>query len=383
MVNLKGKLVGVCAATAAFVATLLILGCSMEFPSEDPAPASNSDRERDARLERPQPTPAEIIGLAQDAADAEEPGAAAATTVPVAHSALPPAATPDEDVAQQDSETTELPQDICGRNPELQWAIIERLKISSCQVINASELFRLRELRVQTEVPLQAGDFADIPNLTELEVRSTQPLPADVFVGLDGLRRLSITLYPSQSVDNALAGNISMIEPHTFSGLGSLQSLNVTVGEHGYIDLRAQSLAGLAGVQKLELNQVRSVGVGAFANLPELKYLNLKALRLRNESTGEYLAEQKLGQKVFSKLPALKGVSLSNFELSPTTDFFSPAVLCELPSFASLGFDELEAVTIGGQPAEVLQTWDWDEDNCLVEVGSNIVKVEKPDDWDG
>ena len=388
MVNLERDSVRLCKVLALLGVIIWFLGCSSEIPTSTPAPVDTATPQSTATLATSESSPTPIMQTSQGSDDSWKPRTLAAPAVPISDSPMLPFATPDVNIVLQQGEkmapsvfpdvtpTPESVQDICARNPELQWAIIEKLKISSCQVINASELFRMRKLAVVTSVPPQPGDFADMPNLLQLEVTSEHPLPSNVFVGLSGLRRLSIKLGSNQSEPT------SMIEPHTFAGLENLQSLNVTVEEQRYIDLKAQTLAGLGSLQQLGLNQVRSVGVGALVELPVLKVLELEALRLWDEVTGEYLPEQKLGGSAFSQLPALESLSLRNFELSPTMDFYSPTVLCNLPTFGSLGFDELEAVTIGGQPAEVLQEWDWDEDNCLVEVGNTIVKVDKPDDWD-
>lgn len=58
---------------------------------------------------------------------------------------------------------------ICGRTPEVQDAIIEQLKLRSCQLITEPELFRIRALGIKG-VDLKAGDFAGLLNLESLKV---------------------------------------------------------------------------------------------------------------------------------------------------------------------------------------------------------------------
>ena len=86
---------------------------------------------------------------------------------------------------------------ICGRTPEVQERLLDALVIDSCQVINADELYRLREFSVGART-VAPGDFADMPNLRVLTLRfqTWNPdevgLPAGIFEGLTSLETLNI-----------------------------------------------------------------------------------------------------------------------------------------------------------------------------------------------
>ena len=69
---------------------------------------------------------------------------------------------------------TDLPREIadsgiCDRTPEIQEKLIEMLQIRACQVINAAELYRVREFSASAQ-SLKVGDFDDFPNLLSLSI---------------------------------------------------------------------------------------------------------------------------------------------------------------------------------------------------------------------
>ena len=302
--------------------------------------------------------------------------AATATQAPTA--TLVAAATQVRPTPQQSTPELETDDGICWRNPEVQEAIIERLKIQSCQIINAGELFRLRELQVDTAAPLQPGDFADMPNLLSLEVRIREPLPPGVFVGLDGLENLLIQAfnlnYPLK--EEEMSG---LVMPKAFDGLGNLKSLRIGGGSATPALLEPGTLDGLEQLETLRVNGVIDIKSGAFDSLPALQELRLSALRIPDPNTGE--SERPiLPRGTFKALPALQEVDLESFDRPETLDFYNPEVVCNLARsgrFLYWYWNELP-ITVAGEPAEVLQSWDSD-DNCLVEVGDTIVKLEQPD----
>ena len=59
---------------------------------------------------------------------------------------------------------------ICGRTPEVQQAIIEKLRIASCRLITEHELYRIRGLPEIRAPELRAGDFTGLVNLNSLSV---------------------------------------------------------------------------------------------------------------------------------------------------------------------------------------------------------------------
>ena len=86
---------------------------------------------------------------------------------------------------------------ICDRSPEVQNAIIYALQIPSCKLIDADELFRVREIGSLGRLrSVQAHDFAELPNLLELSVSicGPGPLPNGLFDDLVNLERLYLTV---------------------------------------------------------------------------------------------------------------------------------------------------------------------------------------------
>ena len=58
----------------------------------------------------------------------------------------------------------------------MQEQIIEDLRISSCQLINEAELYRVREFGVETR-EVRPGDFDHMPNLEILHIAGLREFP--------------------------------------------------------------------------------------------------------------------------------------------------------------------------------------------------------------
>ena len=108
-----------------------------------------------------------------------------------------PAETPDP---TKQPPPTDLPREIsgsgiCGRTPEIQEKLIEMLKIRSCQVINAAELYRVREFSASAQ-SFKPGDFDDLPNLLSLSIwlgqEKANTLEPGIFQDLHSLHSLKI-----------------------------------------------------------------------------------------------------------------------------------------------------------------------------------------------
>ena len=118
---------------------------------------------------------------------------------------------------------------ICGRSPMIQIVLIDRLKISSCQLITAHELFRVIDLPdLQFDSSPQPGDFAGLVNVKELsvEIRRGSDLPSDAFVGLEGLGTLRVELN-GKSENDGTERSDGRIEPGVFRGLSSIRTLEL------------------------------------------------------------------------------------------------------------------------------------------------------------
>lgn len=159
---------------------------------------------------------------------------------------------------------------ICGRTPEVQQAIIDRLQIPSCQLITTAELYRIRDLGEIRVPELRAGDFYGLVNLYELKIRlwgadQQQPptIPDGAFEG-SRIRSLEIGSRSSSNTcvdieDGAFDGaHIEVL--HVCLAAGLAGTLNLPASLHGLV------LTG--DLTKLDWQIFRAV--------PELQEVSLK-----------------------------------------------------------------------------------------------------------
>ena len=159
-----------------------------------------------------------------------------------------PAETPDP---TKQPPPTDLPREIadsgiCGRTPEIQKKLIEMLQIRSCQVINAAELYRVREFSASAQ-SFKPGDFDDLPNLLEL----------------------SISMYQEDST----------LEPGIFQDLHSLHSLVINSGSTPTIRLHKDTFQGLNNLIVLDIDYVEHLSEEALDHMQQLKQLNISYLK--------------------------------------------------------------------------------------------------------
>ena len=119
-----------------------------------------------------------------------------------------------------------IKNNICWRTPEVQDRIIQDLSIPSCQIINESELFRIRNLRLETP-SVKPGDFDHMPNLQGLRIHRLRELPPDeTFTGLPNLQELVIEITPDGWQKDKKPDSLT-ITPGTFTGLEGLERLDI------------------------------------------------------------------------------------------------------------------------------------------------------------
>ena len=118
-----------------------------------------------------------------------------------------------------------IKNNICWRTPEVQDQIIQNLGIPSCQLINESELFRIRNLGLETPT-VKPGDFDHLPNLQGLRIHKLRELPPEeTFTGLPNLQELVIRI--NQDGWEGKKPNSLTISEGTFTGLENLERLNI------------------------------------------------------------------------------------------------------------------------------------------------------------
>ena len=202
---------------------------------------------------------------------------------------------------------------ICGRTPEVQVAIIRELAVEgprmSCGAIDASELYRLRTLRVDADY-LLPGDFLDLVNLRELDavVAGRFPLAPGVFAGMPSLRRLDLTVERRDGAPGSVPG---LLAPGVFGELEGLEHLGLRgrrarVGFH----LDRRSLRGLDGLVELRVDSVAVIFHNALSDMSELRRVRLNAVY-----TPPHLRDQRpvLPPGLFAPLPGLEHIHVRHF----------------------------------------------------------------------
>ena len=196
---------------------------------------------------------------------------------------------------------------ICSRSPEVQEVLIRRLSIAACSAISPGELFRIRELSIESR-SFTPGDFADMPNLQYLRLGGVETLPAGVFSGLSSLQGLELE-------NNALTS----LPQGVFAGLSNLE----------YLDLSNNRLAALPS--------------GVFAGLGKLKALDLDNNRWWDDKNDEYQGLKLLRSGIFDDLTSLEALSLQSNAFTT------------IPSGAFKRLPSLRSLHLGDNPGETFE----------------------------
>ena len=183
---------------------------------------------------------------------------------------------------------------ICGRSPEVQYAILERLGTTLCQATTVPELFRITgEFGLQLDT-VRAGDFQGLVNVQRLEVGANGVEPGG-FTGLQNLKELELTLLASTGIST-----------ESFSGLESLESLTLEISSP-------------------DREEPETAPLPPFPSMPSLK--NLRATGIHNPENDQ------LPGGVFKELPNLESVEMSVHYIGTVNDwggsFRIPAELFE------------------------------------------------------
>ena len=260
-----------------------IIGCTGD-DEQTPIPPTTGQDELSERLDRIEET------LEQIQADMEEKETSSpvsqgralqtGTTAPAA-SPTTPASTEPAEPAPTPTFTVQGPG-ICGRSPEVQEAILERLGTSLCQATTIPELFRISgEFGVEIDT-VRTGDFVGMVNVQKLEVRTTGVEP-NGFTGLVNLKELELRLSASTEITT-----------DSFSGLESLESLTLEISSPDQEDPEAAPLP-------------------PFPSLPNLKHL--RALGIHNPENDQ------LPDDLFKELTALESVEMTVYYIGTVNDW--------------------------------------------------------------
>lgn len=221
------------AMTAALI--VAITACSGEQPPPTPRP------------QRVDPGPmgtieAMALQMAALQTQAAQPRATAAGDQPQPQPTEKPATavtptTPTPDPTATPGLTATLPpppkhrpsDNICRRSPGIQNALINKLNMSSCQIITIEELFRLNDEFSATlkESPRQ-GDFAGMANVRKLRIRmdiseGEQGVIPDQFLhGLIKLETLELELRGKLTIKSHAIHNLPKIKSITIRSYGNL-----------------------------------------------------------------------------------------------------------------------------------------------------------------
>ena len=147
--------------------------------------------------------------------------------------------------------TTALPKEIaevgiCGRTPEVQYHLIEALKIASCRRIDAAELYRLIGFSASAQ-SFKSGDFDHLPNVQVMELELNAAKPVELSAGI-------------------------------FEDLQSLITLEIDSSNIPTIRLNKNTFRGLNNLIDLDMEYVENLPDGALDHLNSLKVLQISYL---------------------------------------------------------------------------------------------------------
>ena len=232
---------------------------------------------------------------------------------------------------------------ICGRTPEIQEKLIEMLQIRSCQVINAAELYRVREFSASAQ-SFKVGDFDDLPNLLKLSIHIGQEkantLDPGIFQDLHSLNSLKINGHDQHTI---------RLNKDTFKGLNNLIVLDISYIEH----LPDGELDHLQQLKQLNILNIEHLPEGALDHLQQLKQLNIFNIKgdipsklldqLQNvESIGIYADSDEnstprtLPTDFLKNLPKLRGVGISSKYLPDSMEVNSYEIACQIENWSNL-----------------------------------------------
>ena len=340
--------------TALTVALALLVSAACSGNEMNPTPPT--DRGDQTLVEEINRLKSETASLRQEVEELRSAESQETTqrTVP---SVTQPARTPETTAARQQTTTEPAPTrvtipapdgpGICGRSPEIQKAILERLDINLCQVVNAAEMFRitgLPELRMDT---VRTGDFAGLVNVKGLAV-DLKNLETQSLTGLESLQELRLNIKNEGTITGgALQGLLglekmeltiatdSSIEPGAFHGLSGLETLvmhfsDTTSEQYTFVVPDLDSMPNLTHI-RIEWFETKTESSTPFHNLPSLESAEISIGFRNEEPEGK---EFQIHHNMFANNPKLKNIQLNvwapeKMKINIPVDLFSNNPLLE------------------------------------------------------
>ena len=215
------------------------------------------------------------------------------------------------------------------------------MKISSCQLITAHELFRVLEL---PDLPFESsprpGDFAGLVNVKELRisVNNGADLPADTFHGLEGLEALTVELN-GKSENSGTERSDGRIEPGSFRGLSNIRTLELSIRRTTDEPINMPPFEHLDTLETLHIRipeQLFALAEPHFEDLPQLRHLSI-AMASRQGGVPRSL---RLAQETFKNNGKLESVQIR-------VDGNRKVVYADKDTFVRL--DALESLSVSTQ----------------------------------
>ena len=217
----KRAILGLTALTVA-LALLVSAACS----ANEMNPTPSTDRGDQTLEEKIDQLNKEIANLRQEVEELQSAEGQEMTqrTARAEPSATQPARTPTTTAARQQATTEPAPTrvtipapagpGICGRSPEIQKAILDRLDIPLCQVTSKAELFRIESMNPTMDT-VRPGDFEGLVNIKEIAIMAKNIEPGGLS-GLVNIERMELTVHTYGS-----------IAPGALQGLNNLETLRI------------------------------------------------------------------------------------------------------------------------------------------------------------
>ena len=216
---------------------------------------------------------------------------------------------------------------ICGRTPEVQGLIINVLRIPSCQLINASELFRIKQLVSETP-SVKPGDFDHMPNLQEIRLNKLQELPPEeTFTGLPNLQKLVIQINQDGWQNDERPDSLT-ISQGIFTGLEGLESLDIK--SPFPLTLEGHPLSDLEKLEYIRLERIKEISSTHLAGLNQLKHIRIVATRNQDQ------ARPVLPRDLISHLPALERLEIQEFDWPASLEMNSLETICRMRGIAGI-----------------------------------------------